>query len=280
MPSEMLSIGKMAEMNHLTVATLRLYDKLGLLHPQYTDPQTGYRYYDIRQNARLDMIAYMKELGMSLAEIGDVLAKEDITLIEAVLIRKNEQIHSQIRELKLQHEIVARAIASIERCRKSPTTGTISLEYIDRRYLWAIPCTENFYEKGIESYEASLSFLRTRLLEEGFSHIHSYGVGTSIAQQDLLAHKMVPDSLFVFIDHRTAALHPESIVLDSSMYACIYVDRFEDEADCAAKLLQFCQEHHYHICGSYLCEVMSEANIFDSADRRMYLRLQVPVSFG
>lgn len=27
------------------------------------------RYYDINQNARLDMIAYMKELGMSLKEI-------------------------------------------------------------------------------------------------------------------------------------------------------------------------------------------------------------------
>ena len=89
MDEELLSIGKMAQMNHLTVATLRLYDRLGLLHPQYTDPDTGYRYYDIRQNARLDMIAYMKELGMSLAEIGDILAREDITLIEEVLLRKH-----------------------------------------------------------------------------------------------------------------------------------------------------------------------------------------------
>lgn len=55
----LLSIGKMAQMNNLTVATLRLYDRLGLLHPRYTDEATGYRYYDIRQNARLDMIAYI-----------------------------------------------------------------------------------------------------------------------------------------------------------------------------------------------------------------------------
>ena len=64
MQNELLSIGKMAEMNHLTVATLRLYDELGLLHPRRKDPDSGYRYYDIAQNARLDMIAYMKELGM------------------------------------------------------------------------------------------------------------------------------------------------------------------------------------------------------------------------
>ena len=110
MQNELLSIGKMAEMNHLTVATLRLYDELGLLHPRRKDPDSGYRYYDIAQNARLDMIAYMKELGMSLAEIADVLKNEDITLIETILIRKNEQIHSQMRELKSRHNAVERAL--------------------------------------------------------------------------------------------------------------------------------------------------------------------------
>lgn len=33
------------------------------------DEQTHYRYYDIKQNACLDMIQYMKELGMELKEI-------------------------------------------------------------------------------------------------------------------------------------------------------------------------------------------------------------------
>ena len=93
MDKELISIGKMAQMSHLTVATLRLYDELGLLKPKYKDPETGYRYYDIAQNARLDMIAYMKELGMSLTEIGSVLKKEDIVLIETILARKNEQLH-------------------------------------------------------------------------------------------------------------------------------------------------------------------------------------------
>ncbi len=42
---------------------------MGLLKPCYVDEQTHYRYYDIKQNARLDMIQYMKELGMELKEI-------------------------------------------------------------------------------------------------------------------------------------------------------------------------------------------------------------------
>ena len=130
MRKDHLSIGKMAALNGITVPTLRLYDQLGLFKPAFVDAETGYRYYDIHQNARLDMIAYMKELGMSLTEIREVLLQEDITLIEEILARKNEQIHEQMRELKARHEAVERAIASIERYRKSPGTGTISLEYI------------------------------------------------------------------------------------------------------------------------------------------------------
>ena len=82
MKENLISIGKMAEMNRVSVPTLRLYDEKGLLKPRYIDPETGYRYYDINQNARLDMIVYMKELGMSLAQIAHVLRQEDISLIE------------------------------------------------------------------------------------------------------------------------------------------------------------------------------------------------------
>ncbi len=144
--NNLVSIGRMAEMNGITVATLRLYDEMNLLKPRRTDPKTGYRYYDITQNARLDMIAYMKELGMSLSEIQDILEKEDITLIETLLVKKNEQLHEQMRELKSRHAAVERAIASIEKYRKSPTNGTVSLEYIDRRYTYGRPCRHNFCE--------------------------------------------------------------------------------------------------------------------------------------
>ena len=110
MKDELISIGKMAEINRVSVPTLRLYDEKGLLKPRYIDPEAGYRYYDIDQNARLDMIVYMKELGMSLSQIREVLEKEDISLIEELLSQKNEQIHKQIRELRAQHDAVERAI--------------------------------------------------------------------------------------------------------------------------------------------------------------------------
>lgn len=61
---EKLTIGEMAKLNHISEQTLRLYDKMGLLQPYLTDKKNKYRYYNIKQSARLDMIQHMKSLGM------------------------------------------------------------------------------------------------------------------------------------------------------------------------------------------------------------------------
>lgn len=279
MKEELIPIGKMAAMNRISVPTLRLYDEKGLLKPRYVDPNTGYRYYDINQNARLDMIAYMKELGMSLAQITQALQKEDISLIEELLSQKNEQIHQQMRQLKAQHDAVEQAIMSIERYRKSPATGTFSLEYIDRRFAWGIPCSYNFYLDDIHSYEKSLRELRWRLEEKGVQQIHSYNIGTSILQDDFLEERFVADRIFIFTNTRDQGDLSALQVVESGMYACVYLDNYDDEMCYARQLRNYCREMGYHIAGDYICEVMTGFNVFDNDPRSMFLRLQVLVTF-
>lgn len=280
MEKGLMSIGKMAEMSRLTVATLRLYDELDLLKPKYKDPETGYRYYDIAQNARLDMIAYMKELGMSLTEISEVLQKEDIVLIETILAQKNEQIHQQMRALRAQHDAVERAIVSIERYRKAPVQGTIVLEYIDRRYLWGVPCAGNFYEEDFRAFEQELVTLRKALMERVSLQAHSYNVGTSIAEDDFAAGRFIPEDMFVFVGYRDQPQLPETVTVDSGMYACVYIDSYDEELKYAEQLLKHCKGQEWTICGDYFCEIMTEFNVFDDSRRAMFLRLQVPVEFN
>ncbi len=280
MKQELISIGEMAKINQISVPTLRLYDQDGLLKPAYTDPDTGYRYYTLQQNARLDMIAYMKELGMSLAEIRRVLDKEDIALIESILGQKNEQLHEQIRQMKMRHDAVARAIACIERYRKSPVTGTISLEYIDQRYIWSIPCPTNFYEEDITSYEQALVKLRQELMRISIPQIHTYNIGTSILREHFEQEQFVADQIFIFSDRRLLEYEGHVSPVESGMYACIYLDNYDDEIAYGKKLLSFCREHGYRISGDYICEVMTEFNVFDNSKRNMFLRLQVPINFS
>lgn len=40
-----------------------------------------------------------------------------------------------------------------------------------------------------------------------------------------------------------------------------------------------CRNNGYRIAGDYLCEVLTEFNVFDGDQRSMFVRLQVPVEF-
>ena len=276
----LLSIGEMAEANRVSIATLRLYDRMGLLKPSYRDAESNYRYYDIRQTSRLDIIRYLQNLGMSLAEIQALLEKEDIILIEQKLIERNNQIHQQMRDLEAMHEAVERAIQSIERYRKSPASGTISLEFIDQRHILYIPCQENFYDGGVVAYEKAVGELRRELMRRNVPQLLSYSLGTSVKREDFQRQDLTPDKIFIFGDKHLRDYGENFQVIESGMFACLYLDDFDQEAEGARKLLAYCQANRYTPSGDYLCEEMTELNLFDHRKRNMFIRLQVPVTFS
>ena len=44
-PPQYYRIGVFAQMNRVTIKTLRHYDEIGLLKPEFVDDTNGYRYY-------------------------------------------------------------------------------------------------------------------------------------------------------------------------------------------------------------------------------------------
>ncbi|RRQ81268.1 hypothetical protein CQW39_05645 [Streptomyces griseofuscus] len=73
---ELLTIGAFARVSRLSPKALRLYDELALLRPARVDPDTGYRYYAAGQLGRARLVAWLRRLGMPLAEIRAVCALE------------------------------------------------------------------------------------------------------------------------------------------------------------------------------------------------------------
>ena len=59
---KLFQIGEVAKMFQLSVGSLRHYEKADLLKPEYTDSETGYRYYSIRQFEVLNTIRYLRDL--------------------------------------------------------------------------------------------------------------------------------------------------------------------------------------------------------------------------
>jgi protein phosphatase len=70
---KLLTIGEFARAARLSPKALRLYDELGLLRPFRVDEWTGYRYYAPSQLERARLVAWLRRLGMPLAQIGAVV---------------------------------------------------------------------------------------------------------------------------------------------------------------------------------------------------------------
>ncbi|MCI9183428.1 MAG: MerR family transcriptional regulator [Lachnospiraceae bacterium] len=272
-----MTIGQMARMNGISEQTLRLYDREGLFLPAYRDRDTGYRYYDIRQNAQLDMIQRMKALGMSLKDIKSQVNHFEPGQLKALLNRNLDAIARQERELTYQRRAIERTLESYEWYESAPPDGTIVLEYIPRRFMYKMDSGVNFYDYGIDMYEKILREVKKDLIAHQMSPIYFYNAGSILRKERLLKRDYYSTEIFVLVDR---GLVRDSLItpIAASAYLCIYCNGFDKEKAYIGRLLEEVEEKRYRITGDYICEVVAEVPM-DMQERGMFLRLQVPVAF-
>lgn len=97
---KLFQIGDMAKLFHLSVSSIRHYEALGLIMPEYIDPDTGYRYYSTRQFEAFNAVLYLRALDMPLSEIADFLQNRDVEKIEEKLREQKEAVIEKQRELR------------------------------------------------------------------------------------------------------------------------------------------------------------------------------------
>lgn len=98
------SVKQLARLAGVSVRTLHVYDKLGLLTPSVrTD--AGYRYYGETELLRLQQILFYKELDLSLKAIAEILDDSGFDLVEALTGHKAALIARRDRLDLLLHTI-------------------------------------------------------------------------------------------------------------------------------------------------------------------------------
>lgn len=270
-----MTIGEMAKINHITEQTLRLYDREELFSPVYRDENTGYRYYDIRQSAQLDMIRYMKALGMPLKEIRIHMKKWDMGRVKQLLRENRDAIDQKIVELNLQKRAIERTLDSYDRYEAAPPDGAIVMEYIPKRRMYVKETKTNFYDYEIDEYERLLRSLKEDMGARKISPFYFANAGTILKRENFMKRSLYSTQMFVFVDQEY--VEEELItVIPANSYLCIYCDRFSKEKEYIDRLLATIEENHYTVIGDYICEVIVEMPL-DYKERGMFLRLQVPV---
>jgi DNA-binding transcriptional MerR regulator len=96
-----LTIGEFAQMTRLSIRTLRRYHEAGLLEPATIDPHSSYRYYSSEQIPTAQIIHRLRELGMPLAEVKEMLTTPDPDSRAALIARHLHRLESELDKTKM-----------------------------------------------------------------------------------------------------------------------------------------------------------------------------------
>lgn len=128
-PENMFSIGEFSKISGLSVKTLRFYHDEGVLVPSTVDPDSGYRYYDLRNAETARVIVELKNLEFSLAEIREILAQhEDESDILAHLERRKHELGALIRRHRDLVLSLDRIISRESEARRTMQNSTFEVE--------------------------------------------------------------------------------------------------------------------------------------------------------
>ena len=132
----LFSIGEVSKLFHISVSSLRHYENVGLLHPEYTSPDTGYRYYGPEQFEVLNTIRYLRALDMPLAEIEDFLKNKDISNIEEKLMQQKKIVLEKQLELKRMEQKINHRLNVLSEAQNTPLDTVALVQLPASRIVW------------------------------------------------------------------------------------------------------------------------------------------------
>lgn len=119
-----LSLGHFARAAQLSRKALRLYDQLGILTPDYVDPESGYRYYKTAQLEKARFIRLLREMEMPLADIRRVLSAGTPEEAVQVVIEGRSAFDARVDQVR---RASLRVLAYLRK-EKEPMSVDISVE--------------------------------------------------------------------------------------------------------------------------------------------------------
>lgn len=135
--NNLFPIGEVAKLFHISVSSLRHYENIGLLMPEYISPGSGYRYYSTEQFEVLNTIRYLRALDMPLSEIEDFLKNRDIRRIEEKLQQQKQAVLQKQQELKRIEKKIEHRLNWLQDARDIPLDTVSLIKLPACRIVWA-----------------------------------------------------------------------------------------------------------------------------------------------
>jgi DNA-binding transcriptional MerR regulator len=280
----MFRIGDFSQLGQVSIRALRLYDELGLLKPAQIDKFTGYRYYVIEQLPRLNRILALKDLGLSLEQIGDLLQRDlPADQLRGMLMLKQGEIAQQMQAMQTQLRRVEARLRQIER-EGQPSPYEVVIKSVEAQTIVSrreiVPGLDVMVDYRCEMYNTIYRWLAEHEVEPREHELAIY-YNAEYVEVDIDMELGAP------IDRaaaRAAAL-PETMALRElpaveTMASVIHKGDMWDVGQAMVALYAWIGSHGYASAGPYreLHLFWRELEVDDDAFGNIVIEMQVPVA--
>lgn len=268
---DLFSIGEVAKLFHISISTLRYYDKEALVKPEYTDRETGYRYYSTRQFEALNTIRYLRALNAPLPQIKAFLQNRQIDTIRTLLLRQRREMIERQEELKGMQQKIDHRIAQIEDAVTS-NLDVISLRQFPPRRIALL-------KRSFETPTMGSLELYLRQLEEydRDTAIFLGKVGIGLAQETLEQHAyQIYDIIFLLLDEEDQHRGNTALLPAETCLTLRFRGSHENAPAQYEKMMQYLEERGYRVNG-FSKEITLIDYGFTDEQSEFVTEIQIPV---
>ncbi|MBQ9068951.1 MAG: MerR family transcriptional regulator [Eggerthellaceae bacterium] len=279
--SSMLRSGEFAKRAGVTKKALQVYMDKGILLPDYIDRENGYRYYAVERSAQLDEIIKMREVGLSLDEIKDIIDQKDSLHYLDILYARLEEVDRNIEALEQNRAVLQARIDNQSMFLNPPALRHCFVEYQPRRMCvrYRINPYRGTKDSG-EAWQDVLDMVRQSFHDNNIPFKYFSNIGATFDMNELSEGRIVYNHAIVTPE--SDAVFPHVEYLPAGYYATMYDQRYMSDGDAIARavstLMSFVNAHGYQTCGDYIQNCVAETTMFDFNLRMLYVvKEQVPI---
>lgn len=267
--NQLFTVGQLSRIFDVKISTLRYYDEIGILKLAQVNTGSRYRYYSTEQFERLNVITYLRSLGLSLNSIKDFFENRDTLKLEKMLKEQKFQIQQQIKILKNTEQRIDSQINQVEDAIHSTLD---KIEIVQMSEIPIIYLNENYHLN--EDIEISITSLRKKYDVD--KNIFLGKIALTLSQQQLDSGKFDNYSGLLLI------LEPgDDEEFTSKLEAGTYLRlRFNGTHETSSvqyrKLIDYCQRHRYQIIGDAIETALIDYGITNDLTKYV-TEIRIPV---
>ena len=275
---EYLTVNEMASLCNVSIATLKHYERKGLIKPDRVDERTLYRYYSIYQYERIETIRELRELGIPIATIKEYLTDRNVNKSLLILKDRYETVKTDIKELlELRHSI-RKQIQLLENC-SNIGNFPIRLEHFEQReiVLYEGEDIEDLQNRSEKDFNYAILTLEMSSGRNNVAATLGRGrLGLYIPLDELAENHLTTSYPFILLDEHSRDI-PNKIVLPENDYICImHRGESRNRVPYLQQLMAYANANGYEFIGDVIQLSLIDDTVSDNFDEYVF-DIQAPV---